>query len=168
MHRKPKANHLQLRKAFARARIQFSQEIQELRDPAHSAAKLAAAFALGTLLSFIPVPVLDTILVGMILARFKQVNRAPLFMARLIWNDFLVFPLFGPGYKLGSALLESLMGIDTELPAGVDMAVNPLLSFMLGGVILAVSLTLLGYFAFLLAIKLYRAWSCGLQIMHIQ
>ena len=69
MDLKPRIHLVQLRKTFDRTRVQFGQEIKELRAPAHSAKKLAAAFAVGTFLSFIPIPLLDTMLVGMILTR---------------------------------------------------------------------------------------------------
>ena len=143
------------RKAVARARRLFRQELQELQNPVHSARNLAAAFALGTLLSFIPIPVLDSMLVGLVLVRFKQVNRAPLFMARLLWNDLLVFPLYGPGYRLGSALLVPLMSAGPDTP-GVGTAVAPLLSFTLGGMLVAAGFAAAGFVVFYLGISLYR------------
>lgn len=33
-------------------------------------------------------------------------------MARLICSDLLVFPLYGPGYRLGSAIVVPLMDSD--------------------------------------------------------
>ena len=145
-----------LRTVIIRAREQFWQDLQELRCAVHPAGSLAFSFAVGTLLSFIPVPLLDTILVGLVLARFKGLNRAPVFMARLIWNDLLVFPLYGPGYKLGTALVLPVLGSDPELP-GLGIKAAPLLSFTTGLVVLATGTALGGYLAFLIGIKLYRA-----------
>jgi uncharacterized protein (DUF2062 family) len=142
-------------KGAEQVRSLFWQELKELRNPTHSAGGLAAAFALGTLLSFIPVPLLDSMLVGMVLARFKQVNRAALLMARLIWNDLLVFPLYGPGYRLGSAVLAPVMAADGDL-AGMGTVVAPLLSFTVGSIIIATGVAAAGYVLFLLGIQLYR------------
>lgn len=64
------------------------------------------AASLGTILSFIPAPLLDTLLVGIIFARFRQVNRPVLLAARIIWNDLIVFPLYFPGFRFGLQLLE--------------------------------------------------------------
>ncbi len=140
------------------ARERFREELQELRNPAHPAGSLAAAFALGTLLSFIPIPIMDSLLVGILLTRFKQLNRASLFIARLIWNDFLIFPLYGPGYRLGSAVIGPTMSAQYQVP-GVGTAVTPLLSFITGTFILAISVTLFAYCTFLLGICLYRSFS---------
>jgi len=144
-----------LRKSAERVRILFQQELRELQNPAHSAKKLAAAFALGTLLSFIPVPLLDSMLVGVVLTRFKQVHRAPLFIARLLWNDLLVFPIYGPAYRLGSALLAPLLHSSPEMP-GVRSAVAPLLNFTLGSILMATSAAAAGYMLFWLAVQLLR------------
>jgi len=140
-----------LRKGAEGLRSIFWQELKELRNPAHSAGGLAAAFALGTLLSFIPVPLLDSMLVGMVLARFKQVNRAALLLARLIWNDLLVLPFYGPGYRLGSTVLAPVTAAD-----GVLAAVAPLLSFTLGSIIMTIGVVMASYILFLLVIQLYR------------
>ena len=133
----------------------FQKEIQDLQNPANSAWKLAAAFALGTLLSFIPLPMLDSMLVGMVLIRFKQVNRGALLMARLLWNDLVVFPLYGPGYRLGSMIMVPLLDAKSEM-AGMGTAVEPVLSLTLGGLILAFGLTVAGYVMFLLGIQMWR------------
>lgn len=122
-------------------------------------AALAVAFALGTLLSFIPVPILDTLFVGAILNRYKQLNRAALLCARFIWNDLVVVPLYVPGFRLGMALLKPI--VDTDQAFAVSAA-----AFALGIAVLAVAATLAGT---LLIVSLYlmvrwrRFWGCGLR-----
>jgi uncharacterized protein (DUF2062 family) len=138
------------------ARQQFARDMVELRDPALPARQLAAAFAVGTVLSFIPVPLLDTILVGAVLARFRQLNRASLFLARLIWNDLLVFPLYGPGYRLGSAVVQALIGAEPNLPV-LGYSAVPLFSFVTGAVLMSVWATLSAYLVFLLVVKTFRS-----------
>jgi hypothetical protein len=61
--------------AAIRTQALFLQELLELINPANSAAGLAAAFALGTLLSFIPLPVLDSMMVGVVLARHSSLRQ---------------------------------------------------------------------------------------------
>ena len=94
-------------------------------------------------------------LVAVILARFKQVNRAPLFMARLLWNDLVVLPFYGPGYRIGAALIAPLTDANSALSSG-GTAVRSLLSLTLGIVILAVGLAAAGYVLFMLGITFYR------------
>ncbi len=83
-------------------------DLKSIIQPSQPTAPLAQAFALGTLLSFIPAPILDSVLVAVILTRFKQVNRPALLAARVIWNDLVVVTLYMPGYRLGMKMLEAI------------------------------------------------------------
>lgn len=146
-----------LRQSIHLAHGQLVRDLAELRNPSLPASGLAAAFAVGTLLSFIPVPLLDTILVAAVLARFRQLNRASLFMARLIWNDLLVIPLYGPGYRLGSAVVQALIGAEPQLP-GLGYSPAPLFSFLTGAVLMSSWATIFAYLLFFLALKVYRIY----------
>jgi hypothetical protein len=64
------------------------------------------AAILGTILSFMPAPFLDSLLVGLIFARFRKINRSALIVSRIIWNDLIVVPLYMPGFRLGMRLIE--------------------------------------------------------------
>ncbi len=86
----------------------FVRDLKQTLRFDQSSSLLILAAVLGTILSFVPAPVLDSLLVGFILTRFKQVNRPILLAARLLWNDLLVVPLYMPGYRLGLLLLEPL------------------------------------------------------------
>jgi uncharacterized protein (DUF2062 family) len=112
---------------------QLLTDFRQLGHAQQSPGLLAAAFALGTLLSFIPAPFLDTLLVGLIVTRFPQVNRPALLSARFIWNDLIVVPLYAPGFRLGMALLTH-----AHTPAGLEV-----LAFLLGALLLGVAATLL-------------------------
>lgn len=150
-----------LQKRCCQSRLSIAEELRLLRDPALPAKQLAAAFALGTLISFIPVPVLDSLLVGLVLTRGKQINRAAIFIARLVWNDFLVYPLFGPGYRLGSALVAPLTNGPQPILGG--SAVTAALSILAATLILAAAAASAGYLLFLLGLRLYRAISLAPQ-----
>ncbi len=152
MQRNPGILLSSLRRSLKRTRHQLWRELQALGSPVHPAGRLAAAFALGTLISFVPVPFLDSLLLALVLAKYKQVNRAAIFMSRLIWNDLLVFPLFAPGYRLGSELVQPLVNPAPSVP-GIFMSI---LSFAVGSTILAVSATICGFCVFLLVVNLLR------------
>ena len=152
MHRNPTIRLISLHNSITRARDQFWRELAALGSPLHPAGSLAAAFALGTLISFIPVPVLDSLLVAFVLARCKQVNRAAIFMSRLIWNDLLVFPLYAPGYRLGAQLVRPMVNPEAPLP-GIFTSI---LSFAVGSTILAASASICAFCAFLLVVNLLR------------
>jgi hypothetical protein len=82
------------------------QDLRSLLSPGQAPAPLVGAAILGTMLSFIPAPFVDTLLVGFIFARFRSVNRSALLAARVLWNDLIVIPLYLPGFRFGMSLLE--------------------------------------------------------------
>ena len=109
--------------------------VQELRDLAvanEAPAVLARAFALGTMLSFVPVPILDTLLVLFILSRYKHVNRPALLAARVLWNDLVVLPLYVPAVHLGRYVVASL-------PISDNAHAGTLVAFAIGCFAMAVA-----------------------------
>ena len=87
---------------------------QEFLQAADSPPALAAAFALGTLTSFFPVPILDSLLAVGLTVRFERLNKSAIFMARLVWNDLLVVPLYAPGFRVGQYVVTAVL--DTQGP----------------------------------------------------
>ena len=117
--------------------------------PGQAPAPLVVAVALGTTLSFIPAPLLDSLLVGVIFARFRQVNRSALLAARIVWNDLVVVPLYVPGFRFGMRLLDPFTVNDTTLAIKVT-------AFSLGLVFLTAAATLLSValmFALIMILK---------------
>lgn len=148
-----------LQKRCQQSYLSIAAELHALRNPAQPVGELAAAFALGTLISFIPVPILDTLLVGLVFTRLKRINRAPIFIARVIWNDLLVYPLYGPGYRLGSALVVPIVsGSQSALGGSAVTAVSSLLVAVL---ILSIIASSAGYLLFYVGLKWLRGTVAG-------
>jgi uncharacterized protein (DUF2062 family) len=84
-------------------------DLRILFQPDQTPAPLVIAVALGTILSFIPAPFLDSLLVGLIIARFKKINRSALIASRIVWNDLIVVPLYVPGFRFGMQLVEPFL-----------------------------------------------------------
>jgi hypothetical protein len=126
------------------------QDLRSLLNPGQAPAPLVGAAMLGTLLSFIPVPFLDTFLVGFIFARFRNVNRAALLAARVLWNDLIVIPLYLPGFRFGMSLLEPHFADSLGLPvqAGaflLGLFALTLLATCISAVVMFSFITLLQY-----------------------
>ncbi|MFN2304588.1 MAG: hypothetical protein ACK2TV_12740, partial [Anaerolineales bacterium] len=109
------------------------------------------AVALGTILSFIPAPILDTLFVGIIFARFRQVNRSALLLARVVWNDLIVVPLYVPSFRFGMRLLEPYT---VNEPSFVIKA----LGFSLGLTILTAAAAILSMVVTFGLIKIFQKW----------
>jgi uncharacterized protein (DUF2062 family) len=129
---------------------------QELQQAADSPLGLAVAFALGTLTSFFPIPVLDSLLAVGLAIRFARLNKAAIFLARLVWNDLLVVPLYAPGLKIGRWVLTAVLGT-AEPQAALHSNFFWLLSFLVGAVILAGFAAFLGFLFILLFAKTVQA-----------
>lgn len=112
----------------------FLCDLKIMLQPGQAPAPLIIAVALGTILSFIPAPLLDSLLVGVIFARYRQVNRAALLTARVVWNDLVVVPLYVPGFRFGMRLLEPFFVNNSALSVRF-------IAFSLGLVILASAAT---------------------------
>lgn len=125
-------------------------DIRALLQPGQSATPLVLSAVLGTLLSFMPAPILDTLLVGIIFARFRQINRSALLAARLVWNDFVVVPLYVPGYRFGMSLLDPYVVGGSTLTARAGAFSLGLLALTLSAAIISAAvmfifITLLGH-----------------------
>ena len=125
-----------------------------LLSPNQAAGPVLLAFALGTLLSFIPAPLIDSVLVGVILARFRHVNRAALIAARIVWNDLVVIPLYLPAYRFSLSILEDL----DQLTATIYL--KPM-AFILGVSCLALGAVFLGSTLLAALFMVVRLWQTG-------
>ncbi|MDX1417395.1 MAG: DUF2062 domain-containing protein [Candidatus Promineifilaceae bacterium] len=135
---------------------QLQTQARELQQAADSPFFLAAAFALGTLTSFLPVPILDSLLAVGLAAKFARLNKAAIFLARMVWNDLLVVPLYAPGFKLGQWVLASWLSEGTgEIPIQPHLLL--LFSFILGAMVLAVGAAISGFTAVWVITNAYRS-----------
>ncbi|UCC54689.1 MAG: DUF2062 domain-containing protein [Anaerolineaceae bacterium] len=146
-----------VREAAAFLRRQLRRELKELCNPAVPPARLAMAFAVGTLLSFIPLPVLDSLLVSLVLVRFRQLNKASLVAARLVWNDLVVLSLAPTSYRLGVSILpETLIASADPVPA--SKLIMLVLNVAIGNLLIAVAATIGCYMLVWLGMIVVRRW----------
>ena len=133
--------------AYAAALRQRAQgELRALSDPEQTAVALALAFATGTLLGFLPVPFLDSLLLALLLTRARRLNRPALLAGKMIWNELLVLPLYQPALRLGGLLLGAAR---TELTGPAAHA----LAFVLGLGLVALLAAGVGAPLFALAVR---------------
>lgn len=128
---------------------QARRELATLIEPGQTAVPLALAFGTGTLLGFLPIPFVDSLLLALLLARVRRLNRPALLAGKLLWNELLVLPLYLPALRLGGRLLN-------VAHPGFDGVVANLAAFALGlGLIALLAAAVCGPL-FVLALHLYR------------
>lgn len=130
---------------------QFLLDLKTILQPGQAPLPLILAVALGTMLSFVPAPFLDSLLVGIILARYRQINRPLVLAARMVWNDLIVVPLYVPGFRLGMRFLQ-ILAVDNGTPQ-VRIA-----GFALGVVALASAATIASVLSMFCLLLLLRQW----------
>ena len=126
-------------------------DLKNLLQPGHDPGPLVTAVVLGTILSFIPAPFLDSFLVGVLVIRFRQLNRAAILAARLVWNDLIVVPLYWPSFRLGLRLLEPYSANNPTFTTNV-------LAFSLGLMLLTAAATFLSAALMLVVVVVLERW----------
>lgn len=72
------------------------------------AGTLAAAFATGTLISTIPVPLVDMALAAYVMRRYSSMPRGPFFSGMALANNLVMAPLYAATPRVGGLALSWL------------------------------------------------------------
>lgn len=117
--------------------------------------QLAQGFALGTFISILPTPGLNILLATVLLATFKQLNKAALFAALTVWNTLVVAPLYALSSKLGALFFATKPLIAFDLVFGTYLNTT-VKHFLVGNVVLAAGITIASYLLVQTAVSLHR------------
>ncbi len=83
---------------------------REMIEAEAPAGTLATAFAVGTLISTIPVPLVDMALAAYVTRRFSQMPRGPFFTGMALANNLVMAPLYASTPKVGGVALGWVAG----------------------------------------------------------
>lgn len=120
----------------AQARIHW-REMVEAEAPAGT---LATAFAAGTLISTIPVPLVDMAVAAYVTRRFDRMPRAPFFTGMAVANNLVMAPLYASTPRVGGLALGWLA---THTPLAAPEAF--LIRILVGYLLIAAGLALGSY-----------------------
>ena len=103
-------NNTQLKQMATRRLAQAKEQAralwQEMTESDLPAGTLAWAFAFGTLISTIPVPLVDMALAAFVMRRFgERLPRAPFFGGMAVANNLIMAPLYASTPKVGGLAL---------------------------------------------------------------
>jgi hypothetical protein len=101
---------------------------------------MASALAIGTLISTIPVPMLDMVLAAYVMRRFSTMPRAPFFVGMAMANNLIMAPLYASTPRVGGAALGWM---STRAPMVAPEAF--LLKILVGYLLIALGLGLGSY-----------------------
>lgn len=129
--------------------------VQNLLQAESSAHTLALGFAVGTFISLLPTPGLNFALALMLASWFRQLHRATLLASLAIWNVFVTAPLFALSYRLGNWLFPA-PATDSIAMQWQAQVISFVQGFLVGNLIIAVTITAVSYAIVLAAIWLIQ------------
>jgi len=91
---------------------------------------MATAFAAGTLISTIPVPLVDMAIAAFVMRRFTKLPRAPFFTAMALTNNIVMAPLYASTPKVGGFAIQ-WMAVHTPVVAPEAFVVRVLVGYVL-------------------------------------
>jgi hypothetical protein len=127
----------QMTERIGRARTQARVHWREMVEADAPAGTLATAFAAGTLISTIPVPLIDMAIAAYVMRRFSGLPRAPFFTGMALANNLVMAPLYASTPKVGGLALGWLA---THTPVAAPEAF--LLRILVGYLLIALGLAL--------------------------
>lgn len=86
----------------------FRAECQHMTRGEAKVVVLATAFSVGTLVSMVPIPVLDMMLAALVMRLLHRLPRGPIFAAMAVWNNMVMAPLYATSPRLGGGLISTV------------------------------------------------------------
>ena len=134
-------NSNQIKKFVAQKAQRAAGEVRknwrEMVEAEAPAGTLATAFAAGTLISTIPVPLVDMAIAAYVTKRFERMPRAPFFTGMALTNNLVMAPLYASTPRVGGYALNVLA---SHTPVAAPEAL--LVRVLVGYLIIALSLAL--------------------------
>lgn len=84
---------------------------------------LAAAFAVGTLVSMVPVPVVDMMVAALVMRLLHRLPRGPIMTAMAIWNSFIMAPVYATSPKVGGVVIAEASAHSVAVPDALAVQV---------------------------------------------
>jgi uncharacterized protein (DUF2062 family) len=139
---------------FSRITKRVKEAVRALLQADATAHNQAMGFAVGTFISLLPTPGFNLAL-ALLLASWLRLHRATVLVSLAVWNVFVTAPLFALSYRLGNILFPApaTSSVTAQWQAQVISFVQ---GFLVGNLIIAVSLTAVSYTIVLFIIWLLR------------
>lgn len=143
------------RRRLAAYRDRISDEFEQALLEDHTPHEIATSFAFGSFVTMLPTLGTGIVLFVVIAAVTARVSRIALFTPVLIFNPAVKWGVYGTSFWLGSVMLGPVADgsvLDLSLSAGPDVLVR----LVVGNLVLAVAVALVGYVIVLRLAREYR------------
>ena len=117
---------------------------------------IALGFAIGTFIS-ITIPVVGFLVGLAIAAVFKKINKLSLLGSIVLWNPFFLIPIYALSYEIGNLFFDSPPVTVYNIKI-INHIINFSKRYLLGNIILAVTISIASYFMVRFAVIEYRKY----------
>jgi uncharacterized protein (DUF2062 family) len=122
----------------------LAEPIRTILEPNVSAPVVAGSFALGTVISLLPVPGVDVVLISLLAVAFKSLHRGALLAALGVWNMFVVAPLYALTFHVSTMLVGAPVSFGTGTQWNEQLRTFGL-ELLVSNLIMVLSLTAVSY-----------------------
>jgi uncharacterized protein len=127
-------------------------EVVRIKKTPHS---IALGFAIGTFIAVLPTIGIGIFIALLVVLVYPRVSKISLFGSFLIWNPFILVPLYALSYTIGNLIYSGIPMIEQE-GAFLTGIYNISREFFLGNLIVAGSIAILSYFILRRVIGVYQ------------
>jgi uncharacterized protein len=127
-------------------------EVIKLKKTPHS---IALGFAIGTFIAILPTLGIGIFIALLVALVYPKVSKISLFGSFLVWNPFILVPLYALSYTIGNLIYTGIPMIEQE-GAFLTGLYNVSREFFLGNIIVSGSIAVLSYFILKHVIKVYK------------
>lgn len=117
------------------------KEVLRIKTTDH---EIALGFAVGTFIVILPTPGFSILLGLLIVLLYKKISKIALFLAFAVWNPFVMIPIYGAAYAIGSFLFSGAPTISFEIVI-LDQIYQYTRRFAVGLVILSICFSSISY-----------------------
>jgi uncharacterized protein len=142
-----------MKKNYKERLREYLYKILSTKGSEHS---IALGFAVGTFFCILPTFGFTIWLLIILSLIFKRINKLALFGSLIVWNPFLLFPTYYLAYRLGNWIYRNSPVVDFKFTLSYQIY-NLSRRFLIGDLILAVSISILSYFIIKIIMKKYKA-----------
>ena len=124
----------------------------------HTPQEIAASFAFGTFVAVLPTGGTALVLFVIIAYFFERVSKLGLLASVIVFNPVVKWSIYGASLGVGTWLLGPVSGVALSKPTSINLftvAPGLALRHLLGNIIFAVSLAVVGYILALYLIQAY-------------
>jgi uncharacterized protein (DUF2062 family) len=120
----------------------YWHDVISIKTSPHS---IAIGFAVGTFISILPTPGFNILLGLLAVFVYKGISKISLFGSMAVWNPITLFPIYLASYRIGDFLYGSVPVVRYNVVI-LDQIYNLSRRFLVGNVLLAVVVSVVGYF----------------------